>query len=207
MASRMPRILLVDNYDSFTYNVRELLCQVAGYGTVDLVKNDLVEIPSALNYDAWVISPGPGLPHGSGQLMDLIAMGVERVPILGICLGHQAIAEHFGGELFNLGEVKHGRQVRIRWTADAPIRPDDHDEWMEVGLYHSWAVDRGSLPEALQLIAEDEDGIPMAIRHREYPVYGVQFHPESVLTPLGIEIFSRFLASAFSAPLSSPDHS
>lgn len=188
----MPRILLIDNYDSFTYNIREYLGRLAGYQNVDLIKNDELFLDDMLAYDAWIISPGPGLPEESGSLITVLQQSAGRVPVLGICLGHQAIAEVYGARLINLGEVRHGRQVEVQWLAAGPLN-DGLASRTKVGLYHSWAVEADSLPDTLEVLAKDDDGQIMAIRHKELPLMGVQFHPESILTPNGSAMIGNFL--------------
>lgn len=192
MSSIEPRILLIDNYDSFTFNIREYLGRIVGYNNVIIHKNDQVMIADAMEFDAWVLSPGPGLPGQSGNLIDLIRAGFEKRPILGICLGMQAIAETFGAELINLGNVRHGRQIRLRWTGHCPLVPDT-DQLESAGLYHSWAVKASTLPDSLEVSCIDEEGVPMIIQHAKFPVYGVQFHPESILTPGGFQLMEEFI--------------
>ena len=192
------QILLIDNYDSFTCNVREYLGRCAGYANVVMVRNDQIDPEEALEYGAWVISPGPGLPDSSGKLLELIRAGFDKVPMLGICLGHQAIAEAAGGQLYNLGEVRHGRQVSIQWDVPGTWLSGG-EQSSPVGLYHSWVVDEKSLPDSVRVLARDEQGIPMALQYRDQLVYGVQFHPESILTPGGYALICGFVQAVRSA--------
>lgn len=189
----MPRILLIDNYDSFTYNIREYLGRIVGYQHVDLLKNDALDTGDIMDYDAWIVSPGPGLPEESGTLLPTLKKGVGRMPILGICLGHQALAEIFGGKLINLGEVRHGRQANAHWQDIGPLNVGLGNSSL-VGLYHSWAVEGDSIPECLSVTAYDDDGQVMAIQHKELPLLGVQFHPESILTPDGFQMVENFIS-------------
>ena len=186
------KILIFDNYDSFTYNLVHLVKQL-GYKDVDVVRNDKIALVDIAQYDKIILSPGPGIPSEAGLLLPLIKEYASIKPILGVCLGHQAIGEAFGANLVNLEDVYHGI------TTNANIVADDYilqglDKEIEVGRYHSWIVDSNNLPECFIVTALDNDGQIMAMKHKEYDVHGVQFHPESVLTPQGAIIVKNFLS-------------
>lgn len=183
-------IVIIDNYDSFTYNLSHQL-KVLG-AQVDVVRNDAFQMSRLEPYDKIVLSPGPGIPEEAGLLNDVIRRYAGRKPILGVCLGHQAIAEVFGGRLENLRTVYHGVQT--------PTHIINHDylfehlpETFEAGRYHSWVVSRSGLPDSLEVTAISDDGHIMALRHRTYDVRGIQFHPESILTPEGTQILQNWL--------------
>ncbi len=185
------KILIFDNYDSFTYNLLHLVEQL-GYSDVEVHRNDTLPLDEVERFDKIILSPGPGIPSEAGDLLPLIRGYAPHQSILGVCLGHQAIGEAFGAKLENLSEVYHGVQSSIRLT-----QPDTLFEGfgsvMEVGRYHSWVVGRDALPEVLEVTALSEEGQIMALRHREYDLRGVQFHPESILTQDGERILSNFL--------------
>lgn len=184
------RIALIDNYDSFTYNLVHL---VRSLGTdVDVIKNDRFRLGDLAAYDKILLSPGPGLPSEAGLLLDVIKEYAGKKPILGVCLGHQAIAETFGARLKNLEKVVHGISSPCRTTADDMLFRGLPAEF-RVGRYHSWVVVKENLPDCLEVTAMSDDGEIMSIRHREYDVCGIQFHPESVLTPTGGEIMKNWL--------------
>lgn len=183
-------VVIIDNYDSFTYNLSHLLKELGADVTV--VRNDRFEMSSLEKYDKIVLSPGPGIPSEAGLLLDVIRTYSASKPMLGVCLGHQAIAEAFGGALVNLSEVYHGvATVGTQQGNDIMFR--GLPERIEMGRYHSWVVDKASLPECLEITAMSDDGEIMALRHKTLPVYGIQFHPESVLTPQGRQMLSNFL--------------
>jgi anthranilate synthase component 2 len=183
------RILLVDNYDSFTYNLVHYM--EAEGASVEVVRNDEVSQVDSADFDRVVLSPGPGLPLESGELMSVIQEVVGKQPILGVCLGMQALAIHFGGELYNLSNVRHG--ISVRCSLDTTSRLfEGLPQETEVGLYHSWAV-KEPLPKDFKLTARNSDDVAMAMEHHTLPIFGVQFHPESVLTPLGRAMISNFL--------------
>ncbi len=185
----MLRVLLVDNYDSFTYNLVQLLDEAGAAVTV--VKNDALNFDKIRNFDKILLSPGPGLPVEAGQLLALIQEFSEEKPILGVCLGHQAIAEVFGGRLVNLETVYHGIRQEIELGEDALFR--NVPKKTTVGLYHSWAVAE-PLPTDLEVTARSPDGVVMALRHRRFDVCGVQFHPESYMTPEGARMIENWLS-------------
>ena len=185
------KILVFDNYDSFTYNLVHAIKEL-GYTDIEVHRNDKIALADIARFDKIVLSPGPGVPSASGILLDVIKEYAPTKPILGVCLGAQAIGEAFGAKLINLPEVHHGV------SSDAQIIEDDYifnnlGNTLEVGRYHSWAVSREDFPACLQITALDENGIIMALKHGEYDTHGVQFHPESVLTPKGKEIIKNFL--------------
>lgn len=183
-------IVIIDNYDSFTYNLSHQLKALGAQ--VDVVRNDAFQMFQLEPYDKIVLSPGPGIPEEAGLLNDVIRRYAGRKPILGVCLGHQAIAEVFGGRLENLRTVYHG--------VHTPTHIINHDylfehlpETFEAGRYHSWVVSRSGLPDCLEVTAISDDGHIMALRHRTYDVRGIQFHPESILTPEGARILQNWL--------------
>lgn len=186
------KILIFDNYDSFTYNLVHLVKQL-GYTDVDVVRNDKIALEEISQYDKIILSPGPGIPSEAGLLLPLIKQYAATKPILGVCLGHQAIGEAFGANLVNLEDVYHGITTNTKIVAEDYIFAN-LDKDIEVGRYHSWIVDSKDLPECFDITAIDNDGQIMAMKHREYDVHGVQFHPESVLTPQGSLIVQNFLS-------------
>ncbi len=184
------KIIIIDNYDSFTYNLVHLVRSLNV--EVDVVRNDKFKIEDLSCYDKILLSPGPGIPSEAGLLLDVIKAYAGKKPLLGVCLGHQAIAEVFGGTLRNLQNVYHGVATPCRVVADDILFKELPKEF-EVGRYHSWVVDRATLPSCLEVTSESHDGEIMSLRHREYDVRGVQFHPESVLTPVGKQIISNWI--------------
>jgi anthranilate synthase component 2 len=179
------RILLLDNYDSFTWNLHHLL---EPHAQVEVILNDAITVDEAARYDRIVLSPGPGLPSEAGIMPELLTKLMPTHPILGICLGMQAMVEVCGGTLFNQPKVQHG--VSVKCVPEVPLDPlfTGLVEPFEVGLYHSWAADPSTQPPALRMTARSEAGIIMAVRHSECDICGVQFHPESVMTPMGPRI-------------------
>lgn len=186
------KILIFDNYDSFTYNLVHLVKQL-GYTDVDVVRNDKMELTEISRYDKIILSPGPGVPSEAGLLLPLIKEYASSKPILGVCLGHQAIGEAFGANLVNLEDVYHGITTSTN-IIESDYLFDGLDKEIEVGRYHSWIVDSEGLPDCFVVTAIDNEGQIMAMRHKEYDVHGVQFHPESVLTPEGAVIVKNFLS-------------
>lgn len=184
------RTIIIDNYDSFTYNLYHLL-RALGVET-DVVRNDKFELPQLAGYDKILLSPGPGIPEESGLLLDVIREYAGKKPILGICLGHQAIGQHFGGKLTNLDEVFHGVSSKVELKGDDYIF-EGLDRSIEVGRYHSWVVDTDGLPDCLEVTAVSEEGQIMAMRHKSFDIRGIQFHPESVLTPEGESIIRNWI--------------
>ncbi len=184
------RIAVIDNYDSFTYNLVHL---VKSLGVeVDVFRNDQFQLSSLELYDKLLLSPGPGIPGEAGLLLEVIKTYASRKSILGICLGHQAIGEVFGGRLVRLRQVYHGVATPCEQTLDDPLFAN-LPRHFEVGRYHSWVVSREDFPDCLQVTALSSDGQVMALRHKQYDVRGLQFHPESVLTPLGGTILSNWI--------------
>lgn len=184
------KIVIIDNYDSFTYNLSHLLKELEA--DVEVVRNDKFELKDLEQYDKIVLSPGPGIPSEAGLLLDVIRTYAGRKPILGVCLGHQAIGEVFGASLENLKEVYHGVQTEGTQLGNDYIF-DGLPERVMMGRYHSWVVAKDSVPECLEVTAMSDDGEIMAMRHRQYDIHGIQFHPESVLTPEGKTIVGNFL--------------
>lgn len=187
------KILLVDNYDSFTYNL-SLMVKLHTGVLPDVRRNDDITLEEVAFYDKIILSPGPGLPSSAGILMELIKRYASSKSILGICLGHQAIAEVFGATLHNLKEVYHGIATPIQQCVpDLLFAGLEHT--FEAGRYHSWVADRTEFPESLLVTAKDDQDHIMALRHKEYDVSGIQFHPESILTPNGKQIMANWLDS------------
>jgi anthranilate synthase component 2 len=188
----MPRILIIDNYDSFTFNLAHYLEEIPGVDVV-VVRNNEIAVEEASAYDAIVISPGPGLPSEAGITLTLIRKLAGVKPILGICLGHQAITEVFGGKLRQLNEVIHGleRNCVVTELAD-PIFKDVPAEFI-AGRYHSWVPDEASFPTSLSVLATDDDRCIMMLRHKEFNIYGMQFHPESIMTPQGKKLLRNWV--------------
>ncbi|WP_294276047.1 aminodeoxychorismate/anthranilate synthase component II [uncultured Chryseobacterium sp.] len=186
------KILVFDNYDSFTYNLVQIIERILGR-KVDVVRNDEISLEDIAQYDKIILSPGPGIPEEAGILLDLIREYAPSKSILGVCLGQQAIAEAFGGTLINLSEIFHGVSTPANLVKEKTKLFRDLASGMEVGRYHSWAVDTEGFPEELEITAVDNDGMIMALQHKTYDVHGVQFHPESILTPDGETIIRNFL--------------
>jgi anthranilate synthase component 2 len=184
-------ILVLDNYDSFTYNLVHLV-RALGH-SVDVARNDRIELAALEAYDKILLSPGPGVPSEAGILLDVVRAYAGRKSILGVCLGQQAVGEAFGARLVNLAQVYHGVATDIHVCAPAEQLFDGLPATFTAGRYHSWVVDATSLPETLEVTATDAQGQIMALRHRTLDVRGVQFHPESVLTPQGERIIRNWL--------------
>ncbi len=185
------RILIIDNYDSFTWNLQHLL--VSEGVTVDVYRNDEVFPAGVVHYDGLVLSPGPGLPEESGELMRIITVAsAHAIPLLGVCLGMQAIAQHYGATLSNLEEVLHGRSTALKSMIFEGIF-EGLQLPCSVGHYHSWVINELDFPPNLEIMARNESGLPMAMRHRNLPVQAVQFHPEAILTPDGPAMLRNWL--------------
>ncbi|QDP84216.1 aminodeoxychorismate/anthranilate synthase component II [Chryseobacterium sp. SNU WT5] len=186
------KILVFDNYDSFTYNLVQMIEQISG-DKVDVFRNDQIGLEESEKYDKIVLSPGPGIPSEAGILIELIKKYAPTKSILGVCLGQQAIAEAFGGSLINLTEIYHGVATTAKTIKkDAPLLRN-LPENLEVGRYHSWAVNPEDFPEELEITSVDENGMIMSLQHKTYDVQAVQYHPESILTPHGKKIIENFL--------------
>ena len=183
-------IVIIDNYDSFTYNLAHLVKELGA--EVDVLRNDKFELEELDKYDKIILSPGPGIPEEAGLLLEVIRTYAGRKPILGVCLGEQAIGQVFGGKLTNLSEVFHGIQTNVKIKNKDYIF-DGLPTEIPVGRYHSWVVDTDGFPEELVITAISPEGQIMALRHRKYDVHGIQFHPESVLTPDGKQIVGNWL--------------
>ena len=187
----MKKILVIDNYDSFVYNLvhylESLNCEVI------VKRNDQLHIDEVEAFDKILLSPGPGIPDEAGLLKPIIEKYAATKSIFGVCLGQQAIGEVFGGKLRNLDKVYHGVATEIKTTVNDAILFDGLNESFEVGRYHSWVVAKDNFPDSLEITALEENGQVMALRHREYDVRGVQFHPESVLTPDGIKMLENWV--------------
>lgn len=198
------KTVIIDNYDSFTYNLAHLVKELGA--EVDVLRNDQFVLKDLEQYDKIILSPGPGIPEEAGLLLDVIRTYAGRKPMLGVCLGEQAIGQVFGGKLTNLSDVFHGVQtdVRIKSNEETPQKTGIILEEayifkglpteIPVGRYHSWVVDTEGFPEALAITAISPEGQIMALKHREYDIHGIQFHPESVLTPDGKTIIKNWLS-------------
>lgn len=186
-------ILLIDNYDSFTYNLSQYLEEEGGDDVeVTVWRNDQFDIDDVECFDKIVLSPGPGVPDEAGLLKAVIRRYAPTKPILGVCLGEQAIGEVFGAEIYNLNTVFHGIQSSVRIVASDYIF-DNLSDSIKVGRYHSWVVGKEDFPAELEVTAVSDEGQIMALKHRVYDVHGIQFHPESILTPKGRTIIRNFI--------------
>lgn len=189
----MKKILVIDNYDSFTYNLVHYLEDLGCEVTVK--RNDQLTLEEVKPFDKIVLSPGPGIPDEAGLLKSIIKEYAPVKSIFGVCLGQQAIGEVFGGKLTNLDEVYHGVSTKIEVISNNEPVFRGMDNVLEVGRYHSWVVDKNDFPDELEITSYDENGQVMSLRHRKYDVRGVQFHPESVLTPQGKQLLENWLNS------------
>ena len=187
----MKKIVIIDNYDSFTYNLSHLVKELGAEVTV--YRNDKFEMSQLEAFDKIILSPGPGIPSEAGLLLDVIKTYAGKKPILGVCLGHQAIGECFGGKLTNLSDVYHGVATPVTTIADDYLF-EGLEKSFEVGRYHSWVVDSEDFPSCLEVTSVSDEGYIMSLRHREYDIRGIQYHPESVLTPDGHTILKNWLA-------------
>lgn len=190
------KILVFDNYDSFTYNLVHLVEKIL-HQKVDVYRNDQIPLEKVKEYDKIILSPGPGIPEEAGLLLPLIKEYASTKSILGVCLGHQAIGEAFGGKLENLTTVYHGVATPIE-IKNEKVKPknglfDGMPSRFEAGRYHSWIVSKEKFPVDLEITAEDDNGYIMGLQHKKFDVQGVQFHPESVLTPMGERIMKNWL--------------
>jgi anthranilate synthase component II len=205
----VAKILVFDNYDSFTYNLVHLVEKII-HEKVDVYRNDQIALEKVKEFDKIILSPGPGIPEEAGLLLPLIKEYASSKSILGVCLGHQAIGQAFGGKLINLSSVFHGvaTPVKVVKRQTSNVKDDDVSRFiahvsrdlfenlpneLEVGRYHSWVVSKENFPGELEITAEDQNGMIMALQHKTYDVQGVQFHPESVLTPKGEDIMRNWL--------------
>ena len=196
------KILILDNYDSFTYNLVHYIEEELGHA-VDVYRNDQIDIGAVAEYDLIVLSPGPGLPAEAGIMPELIQRYAGEKVIFGVCLGHQAIGEAFGASLHNLAEVHHGVETDMQRTLTDDALFADVPPRFRAGRYHSWVIDPATLPQELEVTATDDAGGIMALRHREYPIFGVQFHPESIMTEHGrlmIRNLLNFVQSRIATP-------
>lgn len=184
------KIVIIDNYDSFTYNLSHLVKELGAEVTV--YRNDQFEMSQLEAFDKIILSPGPGIPSEAGLLLDVIKAYAGKKPILGVCLGHQAIGESFGGKLTNIGEVVHGVATPSTITVKDYIF-EGLPEKITIGRYHSWVVDAKDFPGCLEVTSVSDEGFVMSLRHKEYDIRGIQYHPESVLTPDGKTIIGNWL--------------
>ena len=184
------KIVIIDNYDSFTYNLSHLIKEIGAEVTV--IRNNQFTLNQLERFDKIVLSPGPGIPSEAGLLLDVIKTYKGRKPILGVCLGHQAIGEVFGGTLENLSDVFHGVATEGTQFSNDYIF-DSLPKRITMGRYHSWVVSRENFPTCLEVTAVSDEGQIMALKHKNYDIHGIQFHPESVLTPEGKTIVKNFI--------------
>lgn len=184
------KLVVIDNYDSFTYNLVHLVNELGA--DVDVKRNDQFQLSELEPYDKIILSPGPGIPSEAGLLLDVIKTYAGRKPMLGVCLGHQAIGEVFGAKLENLSQVFHGVATSIKLLGNDPIFKG-LPRRIVVGRYHSWVVSKDGFPDCLEITAESDDGEIMGLRHKDFDIRGIQFHPESVLTPEGKAIMRNWL--------------
>lgn len=184
------KIVIIDNYDSFTYNLSHLIKEIGAEVTV--IRNNQFTLNQMERFDKIVLSPGPGIPSEAGLLLDVIKTYKGRKPILGVCLGHQAIGEVFGGTLENLSDVFHGVATEGTQFSNDYIF-DSLPKRITMGRYHSWVVSRENFPTCLEVTAVSDEGQIMALKHKNYDIHGIQFHPESVLTPEGKTILRNFI--------------
>lgn len=200
------KTVIIDNYDSFTYNLSHLVKELGA--EVEVLRNDQFDLEDLEQYDKIILSPGPGIPEEAGLLLDVIRTYAGKKPILGVCLGEQAIGQVFGGKLTNLSDVFHGVQTEVYLNdelrmknEECSVKPTLEEDYIfeglstkfPVGRYHSWVVDTEGFPEVLAITAISPEGQVMALKHREYDIHGIQFHPESVLTPDGKVIVRNWL--------------
>ena len=184
------KIVIIDNYDSFTYNLSHLVKELGAEVTV--LRNDQFELPQLEEYSKIILSPGPGIPSEAGLLLDVIRTYAGKKPILGVCLGHQAIGEVFGGKLENLSDVFHGVATEGTQLGNDPLFSGLPSR-ITMGRYRSWVVSKDGFPDCLEITAESDEGQIMALRHKTLNVRGIQFHPESVLTPDGRQMLQNWM--------------
>ncbi len=188
------KLLVIDNYDSFTWNLVHSLKKISGM-PVDVFRNDEVALGEIKKYDKIVLSPGPGIPAEAGILPEIIKRYAPEKSMLGVCLGHQAIGEAFGGKLLNMEKVIHGMATPIQLTGKKSRLFMGLPERFDAGRYHSWILEKNALPVCFEITSMDDEGRIMSIKHKQFDVEGIQFHPESVLTPLGDKIMENWLRS------------
>lgn len=186
------KILVLDNYDSFTYNLVSYLKEISGQD-ISVFRNDKISLEEIGNYDKIVVSPGPGVPKDAGITIDLIKTWAPTKSILGVCLGCQAIAESYGGEIYNLSRVYHGVATYMKVCDENEPLFSGVPQSFTAGRYHSWVIREEKLPEEIRITARDEEGMIMAVAHQKYDLKGVQFHPESVLTRYGKNMITNWL--------------
>ncbi|MBN2633818.1 MAG: aminodeoxychorismate/anthranilate synthase component II [Bacteroidales bacterium] len=186
------KILIIDNYDSFTYNLVHQVTELTGIRP-DVFRNDDITLSRIDDYDKIILSPGPGIPSEAGICIDIIRQYAGKKKILGVCLGHQAIAEAFGAKLRNLDSVFHGLEKPVRVTDPSDYLFKGLPIVFNAGRYHSWVVEKEYLPDCLSITAVDDNDLIMAIRHREFDIRGVQFHPESIMTETGLRIMQNWI--------------
>lgn len=185
------KILVLDNYDSFTYNLVYILRQQTI--EVNVIRNNKIVAETALKYDGILLSPGPGIPEEAGNMPDIIKRCAGDIPILGICLGHQAIAQYLGGKIINRQKVMHGMQSKILLTNEKSKVLEGINHSFQAGRYHSWEISNQHIISAFKVTAKDEEGSIMAIESTEKNLYGLQFHPESIMTPDGNTMIKNFI--------------
>jgi anthranilate synthase component 2 len=186
------KILVIDNYDSFTYNLVYYIEQITGE-RVKVSRNDEISLEAVNQYDKILLSPGPGIPSEAGICLDLVRQYAPSKSVIGICLGHQAIAEAFGSSLLNLSRVHHGVATTVTIINDQEPLFKGIPVKINAGRYHSWVVERNGLPDCFTITCEDDEGIIMGISHKQYDVRGLQFHPESVLTEYGMDLIRNWI--------------
>lgn len=186
-------ILLIDNYDSFSYNLYQLVGEINP--DIRVIRNDEMSVEEirALSPDRIILSPGPGRPENAGMIVEAAGTLGKEIPTLGVCLGHQAICAAYGATVTYAKELMHGKQSEIVFDRDCPLFRGCPDR-MKVARYHSLAADKDTIPDCLKIVASTADGEVMAVQHRQYPIYGVQFHPESIMTPEGKKMLANFIS-------------
>lgn len=186
-------ILLIDNYDSFSYNLFQYVGEIDS--DIKVIRNDelTVEEIISLKPDRIILSPGPGRPEDAGVIIELVKKAAGKIPILGVCLGHQAICVAYGAVVTYAKQLMHGKQSEVNFDTESPLFKDCNKQG-KVARYHSLAADADTMPECLKVTATTEDGEIMAVQHKEYPVFGVQFHPESIMTPEGKKMIKNFIS-------------
>ena len=194
------RILIIDNYDSFVFNIVQLIKETAYKPLFDVVKNNAIPFDTLNHYQGIILSPGPGIPSEAGDLMKLIDLCATTHSILGICLGHQAIIEYFGGKIINLRAPMHGHRSYLTITDSTDSLFRNIKDGTAIRRYHSWSADKSSLPACLTVSSYDEEGNVMSVKHNNLPIHGLQFHPESYISECGSSIINNWLESISSKP-------